>query len=215
MTTEINFQDLPETIVLKIFIFVAEERIFNLFKLRRVCKKWCRLSEDASLWRKLIFPNCDNLCYEVLERILNWCGDVKEVNLSNCGRVDDKCIELITEQCPNLKILDLSGCRSLSDTGLDIISKMCRLLSCLSITVYKTNVTPSILKDMICVCTSLQEIRITCESDVDSNEAYFYLTKELLNAVQMSPNLKKVIFSTPELLKKKWNWEKAGLICLN
>jgi len=90
MAREINFQDLPETVILRIFSFVAGERIFHLFRIRRVCKKWCRLSEDTSLWRKLSFPNCDNLCYEVLQRILSWCGNVKKVNLSNCGRVNDK-----------------------------------------------------------------------------------------------------------------------------
>ena len=69
MAREIEFQDLPESIVLRIFSFTSERRIFNLFRLRRVCKRWLRLSEDLSLWRKIAFPNCDNLCYEVLKRV--------------------------------------------------------------------------------------------------------------------------------------------------
>ena len=56
MGSDINAQDLPETIVLKIFSFVAGQRIYNLFRIRLVCKTWCRLSEDCSLWRKIRFP---------------------------------------------------------------------------------------------------------------------------------------------------------------
>ena len=122
MATEVRFQDLPETVVLKIFSFVAKERIFNLFILRRVCKTWHCLAEDVSLWRKLSFPNCDDLCYEVLERILSWCGNVKEVNLVNCVRVDDKCLELISRCCPRLEVICLSGCRSVSDVGVEFIN---------------------------------------------------------------------------------------------
>ena len=49
MGTDIHVQDLPETIVLKIFSFVARQRIFNLFRTRLVCKRWRRLSEDCRL----------------------------------------------------------------------------------------------------------------------------------------------------------------------
>lgn len=194
MVTEVYFQDLPEIVVLKIFSFVAKERIFNLFILRRVCKTWNRLAEDASLWRRLSFPNCDDLCYEVLERILSWCGNVKEVNLVNCVRVDDKCIELIASHCPRLEVLYLSGCRSVSDVGMELIKKGCNTLRCLSITNLKTNITPNAVKDFICASKSLQEITVACENEQDSNDAHFFLTKEVLDAVKTSQSLKKMYF---------------------
>lgn len=196
MAREIEFQDLPESIVLRIFSFTAERRIFNLFRLRRVCKRWLRLSEDPSLWRKIAFPNCDNLCYEVLKRVFSWCGNVRNVDLSNCGRMDDKCFELIADQCPNLEVLDLSGCRLLSDVGLAMLFKYCHRLRCLRITVYKSNVSPNVIEDLINACASLQELRVTCERDENSNEAEFFfcLNEKVLSAVQMNCNLKKVYF---------------------
>ena len=203
MAAEVNFQDLPETVVLKIFSFVAEERIFNLFRLRRVCTTWCRLAEDASLWKKLSFPNCDGFCYEVLKRILSWNGSVKEVDLSNCLQVNDKYIELIAKRCPTLEVLRLSGCRSTSDFGMEVIKNKCIFLRCLCITAYKTNVSPNALKDLICTCKSLQKIAVTCEGDEDSNEVYFYLTKEVLDAVQMSQSLKKFYISNSGITEEE------------
>ena len=128
MGSDIHVQDLPKTIVLKIFSFLAEQRIFNLFRIRLVCKRWCRLSEDCSLWRKISFPNCDELSRDVLMRILSWCSNVKDVNLSNCARMNYECVEIIVKKCPKLEVLELSRRNLLTDFGLEVISRNCSLL---------------------------------------------------------------------------------------
>lgn len=195
MGSDIHVQDLPETIVLKIFSFVAGQRIFNLFRTRLVCKRWCRLSEDCSLWRKISFPNCDDLSLDVLRRILSWCSNVKVVNLSNCGRVNDECVEVIAKKCPNLEVLELSGCKLLTDCGLKVISRNCSKLIYLSITAYTANVSSNALKDLIRTCKALQELKVVCvsrECEEDTIEANFFLTNNFLGSIQTSKSLKRM-----------------------
>ena len=112
------------------------------------------------------------------------------------GRMDDKCFELIADQCPNLEILDFSGCRLLSDIGLAMLFKYCHRLRCLRITVYKSNVSPNVIEDLINACASLQELRVTCERDEDSNEAdfFFLLKRESVERRTNEPQLEKGLF---------------------
>ena len=195
MGTDIHVKDLPETIVLKIFSFVAGQRIFNLFRTRLVCKRWCRLSEDCSLWRKICFPNCDDLSLDVLRRILSWCSNVKVVNLSNCGLVNDECVEVIAKKCPSLEVFELSGCKLLTDCGLEVISKNCSKLIYLSITAYIVNVSSNALKDLIRTCKALQELKVVCvsrESEEDAIDVKFFLTNNFLDSIQTSKSLKRL-----------------------
>ena len=77
-----------------------------------------------------------------------------------------------------------------------MLFKYCHCLHCLRITVYKSNVSPNVIEDLINACASLQELRVTCERHENSNEAdfFFCLNEKVLSAVQMNYNLKKVYF---------------------
>lgn len=133
----------------------------------------------------------------MLKRVFCLCGNVRNVDFSNCGRVDDKCFELIADQCPNLEVLDLSDCRLLSDIGLAKLFKYCHRLRCLRITAYKSNVSPYVIEDLINSCTSLQELRVTCERDENANEAefFFLLKRESVERRSNEPQLEKGLFS--------------------
>ena len=202
---ETNIQDLPESLVLRIFHFVSGQRIFNLFRMKLVCKTWYRLAEDCSLWRKVCFPDCDGFSYDVLKRILSWGGIVTEVNLTNCFLVNDDCLEMIAQKCPSLENLELKGCRLVTGSGLNAIRRKCGSLEHISLTVFKTNVAPFTLKEFISCSSKLRHVEIVCESEEDSSEAHFFLTNEFLDAVQENKTLQMLSCHNAGIVEEETN----------
>ena len=100
-----------------------------------MCKAWCRIAKDASLWRRPRFSHCEKLDRRTLERVLSWCGLVREVDVHYCPLVDDGCLDSIAEKCPDLQVLNVEGCFRLTSAGLLAVGTRCQQIETLILSV--------------------------------------------------------------------------------
>lgn len=184
MSIQIN--ELPDTVLLAIFSLLSSQRLYNLCRMRLICRRWRDLATDSSLWRTISFPNNKRLNIEVLKNILSWCTNVKEVDLSYCPLVDDGCLEVITENCPTLRILKVHECK-VSDFGLEKISSCCRNLKSFTISYHdRQSITSATVSEFITKCPELEEIRIFHEEQDEEYENTFEISPELSRSLMSS-----------------------------
>lgn len=176
----IDINELPDTVLLFIFHLLASQRLYNLCRLRLICRRWRNLAIDSCLWRKISFPNNKRLNIEVLKNILSWCMNVKEVDLNYCSLVDDECLELIAENCPTLRILKVHNCIKVTDFGLEKISSFCPSLKSLNISYHdRQSITSATVSGFITKCSDMEEIRIFREDEDEDLKNTFEISPEL------------------------------------
>ncbi|EDO33222.1 predicted protein [Nematostella vectensis] len=188
---ETNIQDLPETVLLQIFHELANKRIYNLFRLRLVCKSWYELTKDSSLWKFVCFPGCDRLDVDVLSRVLSWCPGAREVDISSCPLVNDQCIEVIATRCSHLRTLNVRNCY-ISDVGLRALATNCFGIKKLVLSYHdEVSITSEVLSELIRQCPQFEHLEILHKDEEDdAYECSFLISTDLIAALVNCPNLK-------------------------
>lgn len=190
----LTINDLPDSILLKIFSILSSRRLYTLFRLRSVCRKWKAFASDSDLWRRIVFPDKMFFEMEVLERLITWCDNVVEVDISNStNRGDYEWLELIATKCPNIHILKAKHC-SINDEGVRKLAYSCTklrelVLSCRS-------PTSGCFIDILRNCPRLESLHIFHQDDENGTRAAFQLSNEFIKSL-LTSNIKSFCCQLP------------------
>ncbi|XP_066297965.1 F-box/LRR-repeat protein 2-like [Branchiostoma lanceolatum] len=125
------FSCLPDELILRVFSFLQPALVY-LPPVAQVCKRWCGLCQDSSLWTSLKFSSTtfsSTQQEDVFCNILQRRGNVQRIDLSACWNlVTDRYLEHVGKNCSKLTQLNISGCRRITDRGLAHVANGCKKL---------------------------------------------------------------------------------------
>jgi len=99
-TEDLNINDLPALILLKIFDFLSMGA--RQHRVALVCQYWLQLSRDSQLWRVLDMRGQSKVTDEVLRAISGYCRAVTVLDISDCSCITDNGVTVVLQACPRL-----------------------------------------------------------------------------------------------------------------
>lgn len=206
---------LPDSVIVHILSYCSYPWLINSSE---VCKRWHRLSNDPSLWRKFhVFKeHAENVTNDVMEKIIPCRNNfILSIDLTDCQGITDESLQRIAVHCPTLKSLNLRGCDLITDRGVLIMALSCSTLEKLVIPVknvsevglsalvkhnlqlsklyaYSTAVTQKTMSALASNCSQLEKL-VVYEAPLEENEksSADLLTNEMVRTLAKGCQLLK------------------------
>ncbi|XP_066928403.1 F-box/LRR-repeat protein 2-like [Clytia hemisphaerica] len=121
-SNEIQFNDLPDEVKLKVFSFFTKRELCSC--VAPVCLSWFHLAKDPLFWTciyKTDFEAVDS--WLLIEVILAWCKQLHHLELDNRWDITEEGFEIIFKSCQKLKHLSLKFCKQVDDKILRMITR--------------------------------------------------------------------------------------------
>lgn len=187
--------ELPDSIILRIFSILGTQRVYNLFRLRLVCRKWKAFAEDSDLWRTIAFPSELFFYLEDLEIIISWCDNVIEVDISSSllDQQNSEWLNMVSTKCPNLEVLKAKNCPQINAESFKKFTGSCSRLKKIMITIPK-DVTSEHFTEMIKNCPLLEDL------EIDTGEGVEFVLSDTFVLALLSSNIRRFACNSANLV---------------
>eukprot|EP00058_Branchiostoma_floridae_P017042 XP_002602530.1 hypothetical protein BRAFLDRAFT_281976 [Branchiostoma floridae] len=123
------FSCLPDELILRVFSFL-QPALVHLPPVAQVCKRWCGLCQDSSLWtgnvQRIDLSACWNLVTDrYLEHVGKNCSKLTQLNISGCRRITDRGLAHVANGCKKLRNVVIHACPEITCQGVVSLAKQC------------------------------------------------------------------------------------------